>query len=120
MNINAKSLLEMNGGAFMERTDYEVKKVLDNILDANTKAVEKRKITLTFTFSPDENRTGISVALSVKSTLAPTMPSGTSLYVMAAEKTGEMQVVEMTPQVPGQIGMDGQEQQAPARLKIIS
>lgn len=62
MNINAKSLLEMNGGAFMERTDYEVKKVLDNILDANTKAVEKRKITLTFTFSPDENRTGISVA----------------------------------------------------------
>ena len=46
MNINAKSLLEMNGGAFMERTDYEVKKVLDNILDANTKAVEKRKITL--------------------------------------------------------------------------
>ena len=33
--------------------------------------------------------------------------------------TGEVQVVEMVPQVPGQMSMDGQEQEAPAMLKLV-
>ena len=41
--------------------------------------------------------------------------------VLAAgdDSTGECQVVEMVPQVPGQMSMDGEEQEAPASLKII-
>ena len=31
--VNTKSILEMAHGAIMERADYEMKKVLDNILD---------------------------------------------------------------------------------------
>ena len=34
-------------GAFEERVDYEMDKVIQNILDPNTKATAKRKITLT-------------------------------------------------------------------------
>jgi len=33
--------------------------------------------------------------------------------------TGEVQAVEMVPQIPGQTSLDGSEQDAPSALKII-
>ena len=44
--LDKKSILEMSMGAILERVDYEMGKVLDNILDPNTKATGKRKITV--------------------------------------------------------------------------
>ena len=41
------SIMSMARGAFEERVDYEMDKVIQNILDPNTKATAKRKITLT-------------------------------------------------------------------------
>ena len=41
--LNKKSILEMSMGAILERVDYEMGKVMDNILDPNTKATAKRK-----------------------------------------------------------------------------
>ena len=41
------SILQMAQGAFQERVDYEMQRCVDNILDVNTKATAKRKITLT-------------------------------------------------------------------------
>lgn len=32
----------------------------------------------------------------------------------------EHTVVEMVPQIPGQIAVDGSEQEAPARLKLVN
>lgn len=46
-NIDRSSILQMARGAFQERVDYEMGRVVDNILDLNTKATAKRKITLT-------------------------------------------------------------------------
>lgn len=43
-------------GAFEERVDYEMDKVIQNILDPNTKATAKRKITLTIELTPDDER----------------------------------------------------------------
>lgn len=40
------SIMSMARGAFEERVDYEMDKVIQNILDPNTKATAKRKITL--------------------------------------------------------------------------
>lgn len=45
--MTRESILQMGRGAFAERADYEMRKVIDNILDPNTKATAKRKITLT-------------------------------------------------------------------------
>lgn len=56
MERSTKSILEMARGAILERVDYEMAKILDNILDANTKATAKRKMTLTLTFAPDDER----------------------------------------------------------------
>lgn len=39
------SIMSMARGAFEERVDYEMDKVIQNILDPNTKATAKRKIT---------------------------------------------------------------------------
>lgn len=114
-----KSILEMARGAFMERADYEMARVISNILDANTKATAKRKITITMEFAPDDDRTNISVNFQVKSTLAATNPARTTLYIAGENSTGEAQVVEMAPQIPGQQAIDGGEQEAAPMLKLI-
>lgn len=119
MKAAQKSILEMARGAFLERVDYEMAKVFDNILDANTIAEKKRKLTVSIVFSPDNDRQNIGVAFECKSTLVPAAPATTSLYVAGENSTGEVQVVEMVPQVPGQMGLDGQEQEAPATLKLV-
>lgn len=119
METIKKSILEMARGAFLERVDYEMVKVLDNILDANTVADKKRKLTVSIVFTPDNDRQNIGVAFECKSTLVPAAPAVTSLYVAGENHTGEIQVVEMVPQVPGQMSLDGQEQEAPATLKLV-
>lgn len=76
MNETAKrdSIMQMARGAFEERVDYEMDKVIQNILDLNTKATAKRKITLTIELTPDDERRQIQVSVTAKSTLAPHAP----------------------------------------------
>ena len=114
-----KSILEMARGAFMERADYEMARVISNILDPNTKASAKRKLTLTMEFTPDEDRENIVVGFQAKSTLAPTNPARTTLYIAGEDSTGEAQIVEMAPQIPGQQNLDGGEQEAAPMLRIV-
>jgi len=115
----AKSILEMCRGGFMERVDHEMPKVIENILDPNTKATAKRKLTITMEFSPDDNRSNIITNFSTKMALTPTNPIRTTLYIAGADDDGEMHVVEMVPQIPGQIDFSGGEQEPPATLKLI-
>lgn len=110
-----KSILEMCNGAFKERADYEMSRLIDNILDPNTDPVAKRKVTITLELKPDAERTNVAVACSVKSSLAPTYPVATMLYIAANDT-----VIEMTPQIPGQLGLDGNEQEAPAQLRLVN
>jgi len=112
------SILEMARGAIAERTDYEMGRVMQNIMDPNTKPTEKRKITLTIEFQPDDDRSTISVSVTAKSTLAPTTPIKTALYA-STDSYGEFRAVEMVPQVPGQLGFDGSEA-APAPVLRIA
>ena len=114
-----KSIMEMARGAFMERADYEMARVVDNILDVNTNATAKRKVTITLEFVPDDGRQNVGVSATVKSTLAPTNPVKTSLFIAGEKSTGEMQVVEMTPNIPGQMNMDGGEQAPAPVLKLV-
>lgn len=100
------SIMSMARGAFEERVDYEMDKVIQNILDPNTKATAKRKITLTIELTPDDERRTIGVQVTAKSTLAATNPVATALYV-TSDGNGELVVAEMVPQVPGQMNMDG-------------
>lgn len=116
--LDKKSILEMSSGAILERVDYEMGKVLDNILDSNTKADAKRKITVTVEFVPSADRRTIVVKTTAKSTLCPTDSILTSLYVTGESGTGEVTVAELTPDNPGQVYIDGSVQEEPKILKI--
>ena len=136
MNENRDSIMRMARGAFEERVDYEMDKVIQNILDPNTKATAKRKITLTIELTPDDERRQIQVSVTAKSTLAATNPVATSLYVtgdtlaatnpvatslyVTGDSNSELVVAEMVPQVPGQLNMDGTQQEQPKLLKLVT
>lgn len=62
------SIMSMARGAFEERVDYEMDKVIQNILDPNTKATAKRKITLTIELTPDDERCTIGVSVTARPT----------------------------------------------------
>ena len=109
-----KSILQMCNGAFAERTDYEMNRLIENIMDPNTDPVAKRKIQITLELKPDADRSTVAVSCSVKSNLAPTYPVATMLYIAASDT-----VIEMTPQMPGQLDFDGGEQEPPAQLRLI-
>lgn len=115
--VSKSSLLDMAAGAIKERVDYDVEKVVENILDVNTTAKAKRKICLTIEFIPDEDRKRIGISISSKATLCPTSPLSTALAFVPS-RDGEVQLVEMVPQVPGQMALDGTEQAAPKLLKL--
>lgn len=109
-----KSILEMGRGAIMERADYEMRAMIRNILDPNTSAKAARKLNITLTFKPGDDRQTIVVECVAKSTLASTNAITTMLYVL-----DEDTVVEMAPQIPGQLAVDAGEQEAPPMLKLI-
>ena len=69
------SIMSMARGAFEERVDYEMDKVIQNILDPNTKATAKRKITLAIELTPDDERRTIGVQVTAKSRSQPPTPS---------------------------------------------
>lgn len=119
VGINKKSIMEMANGGFLEQVDYEMDKVIKNILDPNTRATGKRRITVTMELIPDDLRKNIAVRFFTKLNLVPINPLTTSLYIAGETLTGEMQVVENAPQIPGQISMNGEEQSAPPLLKIF-
>ncbi len=111
------SIIQMAQGAFMERVDYEMNKVVDNILDPNTKPDAKRVITVKIELKPDAERSKINVDVNVKSALAPTNPVGTTLC-FTGDENGEPVLAEMVPQAPGQLFIDGTEQEDPKILKL--
>lgn len=116
--LDKKSILEMSMGAILERVDYEMGKVIDNILDPNTKSTGKRKITVSLELIPSADRRTITVQTTAKSTLIPTEPVTTSLFITNQPGSGEMVIAEMVPQVPGQVSFDGSEQTQPKILNF--
>ena len=109
--LDKKSILEMSMGAILERVDYEMGKVMENILDPNTKATAKRTITVKITLEPDEERQHVEVSATASSTLAALHPVKTALAV--GQEGGHTVAVELTPQIPGQFDTYGGE--APER-----
>lgn len=82
-------------GAAVVMFDAELKRVLDNIADANTKATAKRKITLEVTIAPTDDRSMGAVVIECKSRLA--QPRGESTAIHFAYVDGRRAAVEANP-----------------------
>lgn len=113
--MDSVNILEVARGAIGEKLGYELAAVVKNINDPNTKADAVRELTIKVSLKPDSERRNISMSTQVKSKLVPTNNIETSLYL--TEDNGNPALVEMTPQIPGQMDMDVGEQAQP---KIIS
>ena len=116
---NKKSILEMDRGAVIELADYGMAKLLDDIMNPNTEARSPRTLTITVKLMPNEQRTKVDVEYTHKLSFGKMLPLGTTLPAMADRETGEMVLVEATPQIPGQMGFDGGEQERPVQLRVI-
>lgn len=70
----------------------------------------------------EQNRTSILQmargAIQERVDYEVTKAVGTTLGIAANPETGEMVLVESTPQVPGQMGLDGTVQAPPKILKV--
>lgn len=115
---NRASILEMAKGAIMEQFDIEAGKVISNILDPNTEPKKKRTITLTVDFIPDDYRQNVTIQATAKSKLLPNNAIKTGLFIGADAGTGELQAIELVPQLPGQTSFDGDEQEEPKHFNI--
>lgn len=93
-------------GGLQEKLDNELEKVFDNILDLNTEAKAKRKITVTLTMSSNEERTVVDTTMEVKSKLAPQHGVATTILVGRDLDTGQVHANELKSTVPGQMYFD--------------
>ncbi len=109
------SIFDIDDGAVHERANLEPKRVMENIRDLNTDYKKARTLTVTFTFTADEDRETVRVSHAVTSKLAPLKPMNTT--IMLGYDGGELTAVEQTKAIPGQLNFNGGEQSGP---KVIS
>ena len=107
-NTKKESILRAASGEIESRVNYELGKIVDNILDLRTSPTAKRTITVKLDLTPIEDRRGIEVKATVKSVLAPTTAVSTELR-MAQDENGEICILETTGHCPGQMTIDGTE-----------
>ena len=51
--MDKKSIIDMAQGAVVERIDYEMSRMIDNIIDPNTDPKKKRTLTIKIDITPD-------------------------------------------------------------------
>ena len=103
-----------SNGELTQQINREMEAVARNIADPNTEAKTARKITVTITLKPNEQRDFITTSITTKSTLAPTLGAVTALGIRKDLKTGEVEVGEIGNQIPGQMSITDVEAQQPA------
>lgn len=101
-------ILDLNNiadGAFLERFNYELQKLLENIADPNTDTKKKRKMTITLTLDPDIEREVARITFDIKSMPVPRMSIGTTL-LMDRDATGRATGAELKSNAKGQAYFD--------------
>jgi hypothetical protein len=113
------SILDLAKGAIQEQINLEAGRIMANIIDPNTDAKAVRKLNITITLKPDENREIVSYSAQAKSTLAPIKPISTSLIV-DTDKDGNPVAAELTRNDPNQIHIFEDEEPVNNVLKLRS
>jgi hypothetical protein len=65
------SVATLKGGAVIEQVDEAIQRVLENVVDPNTKAKQTRTVTLKLTIAPDEERELLGISATVQTKMAP-------------------------------------------------
>lgn len=93
-------------GAIQEKLDLELKKVFDNIHDPNTKAQDKRTVTIKLEFVPDENRQIVKLNSNIAIKLANVVDTSITVLTDKNLTDGKIEAKELKSKVPGQTYFD--------------
>ncbi|MBQ8803449.1 MAG: hypothetical protein IJZ53_07450 [Tyzzerella sp.] len=94
------------GGAFTEQINRAIEEVTKNIQDPNTEDKKVRKITVTIGFKPNAQRNFSTIGIETKVSLAQTLGVVTAMSMGKDLKTGDVDVIEIGNQIPGQLSMN--------------
>jgi hypothetical protein len=96
----------ISGGAIQEMIDMELQKVFENIHDPNTKATDKRSVTIKLEFAPDDKREIINLNSKVSSTLAAIRDVSATVLTGKDLSSGKVVARELKSNMPGQTFLD--------------
>lgn len=82
-------------GAFSAQINRAMEDVTKNVQDPNTDATATRKITVTITFKPNEQRNFVATGVQTKATLAPALGAVTAITMGKNIQTGDVEAVEI-------------------------
>lgn len=117
MERQIKKLDELMDGALTERFNQVLDEVMRNAVDPNTDPKAKRQVKIVIDVIPNERRDTASFKTHVESKVAARMPISQVVFLRVSDD-GSITATEVTNQVPGQLAMDGTEQDLPNVLQF--
>ena len=100
------NLEEFAGGKLSVQLNKALEKVTENIQDPNTDAQKVRKINVSISLRPNDERNFVSTTVETKLSLALELGATTALSMGRDLRTGEVEAVEIFNQIPGQMNVD--------------
>ena len=114
METEQVTLATLRGGAAVEMFDYELQRVLDNILDINT-TLTAREVVLKVKIKPDDDRSIGSVEISCGAKLAAPKPCTSRFYL--GKDRGKAVAFEHNPE---QLRMDLETSNRPGVQGVVT
>lgn len=112
------NLEEFAGGKLSVQLNKALEKVTENIQDPNTDAQKVRKINVSISLRPNDERNFVSTTVETKLSLAPELGATTALSMGRDLRTGEVEEIEIFNQIPGQMSVNDvidQEEEEPQK-----
>ena len=99
-------LEQFAGGKLSVQLNKALEKITENVQDPNTDAQKVRKINVSISFRPNDERNFMATTVETKLSLAPELGATTALSMGRDLRTGEVEAVEIFNQIPGQMNVD--------------
>lgn len=100
------NLEQFAGGKLSVQLNKALQKITENVQDPNTDAQKVRKINVSISFRPNDERNFVATTVETKLSLAPELGATTALSMGRDLRTGEVEAVEIFNQIPGQMNVD--------------
>lgn len=99
-------LEQFAGGKLSVQLNKALEKITENVQNPNTDAQKVRKINVSISFRPNDERNFVATTVETKLSLAPELGATTALSMGRDLRTGEVEAVEIFNQIPGQMNVD--------------
>lgn len=112
------NLEQFAGGKLSVQLNKALEKITENVQDPNTDAQKVRKINVSISLRPNDERNFVSTTVETKLSLALELGATTALSMGRDLRTGEVEAIEIFNQIPGQMSVNDvidQEEEEPQK-----